>query len=67
MDISQITRRDIVGAMMAEKVSWSGRLEAQESLARLFDLKSLPSNDRRFDDAACLDTVAPSANVRIPR
>lgn len=52
MKISQITRRDIIDAMVAEKVEWSGRLEESEFLSRLFDLKSMPSTDYRFSDAA---------------
>jgi hypothetical protein len=52
MKISQITRRDIIDSMVAEKISWCGRLEEPEFLARLFELKNLPSTDHRFDDAA---------------
>jgi len=51
MRISQITRRDVFDAMVAEKIIWNGRLEEPEFLARLFDLQSLPSDDRRFEDA----------------
>jgi hypothetical protein len=52
MNISQITRRDIVDAILVEKVNWSGRLEEPEFLARLFNLSGLPSADHRFKDAA---------------
>ena len=52
MKISEITRRDIIDAMTAERVSWFGRLEEPEFLARLFDLSSMPSTDPRFADAA---------------
>jgi len=52
MKISQLTRRDIIDSMLAEKVNWSGRLEEPEFLARLFELQSLPSTDDRFKDAA---------------
>ena len=52
MKISQITRRDIVDAIIVEKINWSGRLEESEFLSRLYDLQSLPSGDRRFSDAA---------------
>lgn len=51
MKISQLTRRDIVDALVAEKVNWCGRLEEPEFLSRLFDLDSLPSTDARFDNA----------------
>lgn len=52
MKISQLTRRDIIDSMLAEKVNWCGRLEEPEFLSRLFDLQSLPSTDGRFDNAA---------------
>ncbi len=52
MAISQITRRDPFDSMTAENVSWNGRLEEPEFLSRLFDLQSMSSTDRRFDDAA---------------
>jgi hypothetical protein len=52
MKISQITRRDIIDSMIAEKINWSGRLEEPEFLARLFELKNLPSTDHRYDNAA---------------
>jgi len=52
MKISQITRRDIVDAITAEAVNWSGRLEEQEFLSRLYELQNMPSTDDRFPDAA---------------
>jgi AbiJ-like protein len=52
MAITQITRRDLLDAMMAENVNWNGRLEEPEFLSRLFDLQSMPSTDRRFENAA---------------
>jgi len=52
MNISQITRRDIVDAIAAEKINWSGRMEEPEFLSRLFNLTALPSTDGRFRDAA---------------
>lgn len=52
MRISQITRRDIADAIMAEGVIWNGRPEESEFLARIFDLNSLPSTDGRFKNAA---------------
>jgi len=50
--ISELTRRDILDAISAERVDWSGRLEEPEFLARLYDLDSMPSTDRRFQNAA---------------
>ncbi|MDO8571900.1 MAG: abortive infection family protein [bacterium] len=52
MKISQITRRDIVDAILIEQINWSGRLEESEFLGRIFDLSSLPSTDGRFSNAA---------------
>jgi hypothetical protein len=52
MKISQLTRRDIIDSMVAEKINWCGRLEESEFLSRLFDLQNLPSTDGRFNDAA---------------
>lgn len=33
-------------------VSWAGRLQDDEFLARLYDLSKLPSFDHRYKDAA---------------
>lgn len=52
MQISEITRRDVIDAIQVEKVVWYGRLEEPAFLSRLFDLSSLASNDPRFRDAA---------------
>lgn len=51
MKISEATRRDIFDSIVIENVPWNGRLEELDFLARLFDLKSLPSTDGRFKDA----------------
>ncbi|WP_186208212.1 abortive infection family protein [Burkholderia gladioli] len=52
MKISEVTRRDIIDSLVSENVEWSGRLEDQEFLARLFDLNSMPSTDHRYPNAA---------------
>lgn len=52
MEITQITRRDIVDAISVEKINWSGRMEEPEFLSRLFNLDSLPSQDSRYKHAA---------------
>jgi len=49
--ISEPTRRDIIDAMVVERVRWSGRLEEPDFLSRLFDLNSLPSHDHRYTTA----------------
>lgn len=51
MKISEATRRDIFDSIVIENVPWNGRLGELDFLARLFDLKSLPSTDGRFKDA----------------
>lgn len=51
-DLSRVTRQNILDGMRIDNVVWSGRLEEVEFLARLYDLKSLPSNDSRFPDAS---------------
>ena len=38
--------------MVVEEVKGTGSLEEPEFLSRLYDLKSLLSNDRRFPDSA---------------
>lgn len=52
MKITAVTRRDIIDALVAEHVNWSGRLDEPKFLSRLFDLTNLPSTDHRFEDAA---------------
>lgn len=51
MKISQITRRDIIDAIIGEGINWAGRLEESRFLSRIYDLKSLPSTDSRFSNA----------------
>ena len=52
MQISPPTRRDIADAISVEEINWSGRLDEQQFLGRLFDLDALPSTDTRFENAA---------------
>jgi len=49
--ITQITRRNISDELKVRAIRYSGRLEEQEFLARLFDLNSLPSKDSRYKTA----------------
>jgi hypothetical protein len=51
-DISRATRQNIFDGFRIDNVMWSGRLEEVEFLQRVFDLKSLPSYDSRFPNAA---------------
>jgi len=50
--ISDVTRRNIIDALVVGNTSWSGRLDEVEFLARLFNLNELPSKDYRYRTAA---------------
>lgn len=50
--VTEATRRSIFDALDIEGFIWCGRLTEARFLSRLFDLESLPSNDRRYDTAA---------------
>jgi HEPN domain-containing protein len=50
--ITRSTRSNIFDALRLSKVIWSGALGEVEFLERIFDLKSMPSTDGRFSDAA---------------
>lgn len=50
--ISEVTRRAIVDYLELSGISWAGRLTDPEFLARLYDLRRMPSTDRRYSDAA---------------
>ena len=52
MALSEVTRLAIIDELTVRGVNWAGRLEEPDFLARLYDLSALPSNDRRFRDAA---------------
>jgi hypothetical protein len=45
--ITEVTRRNLFDDLRIAKVNWSGRLGEDEFLARVFDLTTLRSNDRR--------------------
>lgn len=50
--ITAVTRRDITDYLIANRVTWSGRLEEPAFLQRLWDLSQMRSEDSRFEDAA---------------
>lgn len=50
--ISEITRRKVFDSIALESISWSGRLEEQDFLARIYDLSRIESYDSRYKDAA---------------
>ena len=62
MDISEITRRDIIDLFVVgienpddplynSRLLWSGRMDDEQFLSRLYDLKNMPSTDWRFKNA----------------
>lgn len=51
MTISEATRRSVIDMLRMGRVAYHGRLEESEFLARLYNLKQLPSRDVRFRDA----------------
>jgi hypothetical protein len=51
-DISRTTRVNIFDGLKLDQVCWNGRLDDVEFLQRLYDLKTLPSTDGRYKDAA---------------
>lgn len=51
-DISEVTRRAIIDHFSVASISWAGRLQDDEFLARFYDLSKMPSFDHRFNDAA---------------
>ena len=50
-EISEVTRRAIIDYFIASETPWSGRLDEDEFLARLYDLSQIPSRDPRFKSA----------------
>ncbi len=51
MNITEVTRRDILDYLIASNTTFSGKLDELEFLGRIWDLSSMPSIDSRFDDA----------------
>lgn len=49
--ISEVTRRNIFDAISAMGLSWAGRLQEDEFLARIYDLEKMPSEDHRYKTA----------------
>ena len=50
--VTEATRRSIIDYFVISKQSWSGRLQEDEFLSRLYNLSELPSTDRRVRGAA---------------
>src|ERR1019366_8765336 len=51
-EVSEVTRRSIIDFFAVSKMGWAGRLDEDDFLARLYDLTKMPSEDRRFRNAA---------------
>lgn len=51
MNITEITRKEIMRYVMESRFHWSGELEEPEFLKRIYPLEQLPSRDSRFDSA----------------
>ena len=49
--ITEVTRRSVFDHLTLSGIRWSGRLEEQAFLGRLYDLSSMHSTDGRFKDA----------------
>ena len=49
-EISEVTRRSIIDFLSS--ISWSGRLQEDEFLSRLYDLTKMKSTDGRYKNAA---------------
>jgi len=48
--ITEVTRRSIID-YLSLGIQWSGRLEENEFLSRIYDLTQIPSTDSRFSTA----------------
>jgi hypothetical protein len=50
--LNRLIRQNILDGFKIDRVHWSGALNDVEFLSRIYDLKTLPSHDSRFKDAA---------------
>ena len=51
MNITEVTRREILDYFITSKITFSGKLEELEFLGRIWNLSDMPSWDGRFDTA----------------
>ena len=49
--ISEVTRRAVFDYLTTEHVEWSGRLQEDQFLGRLYDLEAMRSDDYRYSNA----------------
>ncbi|GAT74861.1 hypothetical protein MHM582_3369 [Microbacterium sp. HM58-2] len=52
MQISPLTRRNVLDWLALSGHSWAGRLDDEDFLGRIYDLSGIGSTDTRFSDAA---------------
>ena len=52
MEISEVTRRNILDELCLSEIEWNGRLNEVDFLKRIFPLQEMPSNDIRFPNMA---------------
>ena len=50
-EITEVSRRSIIDYLSIHEVSWSGRFNDAEFLARLYNLAEMPSRDHRYPNA----------------
>ena len=65
MPISEITRRAIIDELSLSKISWSGRLEEPEFLARLYKLKGVSEHRRSVQRRLRRHLAAPGQQLRL--
>jgi hypothetical protein len=51
VNITEVTRRNILDYLITREPPFSGRLSEVEFLGRIWNLQSMPSRDRRFENA----------------
>ena len=63
-EITEVTRRTIVDFLAISDLSWSGRLQDDDFLARLYDLTKLPHT---ITDIAMRRGISPSTPADMPK
>ena len=51
MNISEVTRRNLIDYLLIREYPFHGRLDLISFLKRIWELSSMPSTDHRFKDA----------------
>ncbi len=50
MSITEITKKEIIDSLKLSEISWYGKLDEDDFLKRIYNLKELPSFDPRHED-----------------